>query len=150
MPQNVKQLEQLPTPPHQFSQILFVKLLFISSLFPGIFVLKSGSVIPMPVPSSFNDITQDRALRDFVGWVWYDREVYVPQTWQNNQTRVVLRFESAHYNTIVVGICLYVDPYIYLSVLYILWLQTPDGGYDRKEDTRNQFLKVYAKPKPNL
>ena len=57
----------------------------------------------MPVPSSYNDITQDRALRDFIGWVWYDREVYAPKAWKSELIRVVLRFESAHYNTIVVG-----------------------------------------------
>ena len=58
----------------------------------------------MPVPSSYNDITQDRALRDFVGWVWYDREVYVPKIWKSEEIRVVLRFESAHYNTLVVSV----------------------------------------------
>ena len=57
----------------------------------------------MPVPSSYNDITQDKALRDFIGWVWYDKEVYAPKTWKSDEIRVVLRFESAHYNTIVVG-----------------------------------------------
>ena len=31
----------------------------------------------MPVPSSYNDITQDAALRDHLGWVWYDREFFV-------------------------------------------------------------------------
>ena len=60
----------------------------------------------MPVPSSYNDITQDMALRDFIGWVWYDKEVYAPKTWKSDQLRVVLRFESAHYNTIVVGFIL--------------------------------------------
>lgn len=62
---------------------------------------QTGNVIPMPVPSSYNDITQDRALRDFVGWVWYDREVYAPKIWKSEEIRVVLRFESAHYNTLV-------------------------------------------------
>lgn len=57
----------------------------------------------MPVPSSYNDITQDNTLRDFIGWVWYDKEVYAPKTWKSDQIRVVLRFESAHYNTMVVG-----------------------------------------------
>ena len=70
---------------------------FIVALF------QTGDVIPMPVPSSYNDITQDKALRDFIGWVWYDKEVYAPKTWKSDQIRVVLRFESAHYNTIVVG-----------------------------------------------
>ena len=30
----------------------------------------SGDVRPMPVPSSFNDITQEREIRDHVGWSW--------------------------------------------------------------------------------
>ncbi|XP_020893569.2 beta-glucuronidase [Exaiptasia diaphana] len=63
---------------------------------------KSGTTIPMPVPSSYNDVTQDRTLRDFIGWVWYDREFFVPHSWNDlNKTRVVLRFESAHYYSIV-------------------------------------------------
>ena len=66
------------------------------------FISQSGEVIPMPVPSSFNDITEDRSLRDFVGWVWYEKEVYVPRSWENNTTRVVLRFEATNYHTIVV------------------------------------------------
>jgi beta-glucuronidase len=57
----------------------------------------------MAVPSSYNDVTQDVSLREFVGWVWYDRIVYVPKSWQTEGLRVVLRFESAHYNTIVVS-----------------------------------------------
>lgn len=31
---------------------------------------QSGSVLAMPVPSSYNDITQDPAVRDHVGWAW--------------------------------------------------------------------------------
>lgn len=62
---------------------------------------QTGDVIPMPVPSSYNDITQDKALRDFIGWVWYDKEVYVPKSWKSENVRVNLRFESAHYNTVV-------------------------------------------------
>ena len=65
--------------------------------------LQSGKVIPMPVPSSYNDITEDRNLRDFIGWVWYEKEVYAPRAWENNETRVVLRFEATNYNTIVVS-----------------------------------------------
>ncbi|KAK7087445.1 beta-glucuronidase-like [Littorina saxatilis] len=59
----------------------------------------TGDVMVMPVPSSFNDITNDKLLRDFVGWVWYDRQFYVSQSWQNQ--RVVLRFGSANYRAIV-------------------------------------------------
>ena len=57
----------------------------------------------MAVPSSFNDITQDDSLRTFVGWVWYERTVFVSKYWMDENLRVVLRFESAHYNTIVVS-----------------------------------------------
>ena len=57
----------------------------------------------MPVPSSYNDITEDRNLRDFIGWVWYEKEVYAPRAWSSNDTRVVLKFEAANYNTIVVS-----------------------------------------------
>lgn len=58
----------------------------------------------MPVPASYNDITQDAALRDFVGWVWYDREVQVPSRWIADEgTRLVLRVGSAHYYSVVVS-----------------------------------------------
>lgn len=30
--------------------------------------------IPMPVPSSYNDVTQDISIRDHIGYVWYERE----------------------------------------------------------------------------
>ncbi|XP_060576094.1 beta-glucuronidase-like isoform X2 [Ruditapes philippinarum] len=58
-----------------------------------------GDVIPMPVPSSYNDITNSKLVRDFVGWAWYDREFYLDNTWSNK--RIVLRIDSAHYNAIV-------------------------------------------------
>lgn len=59
----------------------------------------------MPVPSSYNDVTQDPTLRDFTGWVWYEREVVVPSRWITDKgTRVVLRVGSAHYNSIVVSL----------------------------------------------
>ncbi|KAK3104786.1 hypothetical protein FSP39_010062 [Pinctada imbricata] len=60
---------------------------------------KTGKVIPMPVPSSYNDITQDKGLRDFVGWAWYDTEFYFPRELLNK--RIVLRLDSVHYNAIV-------------------------------------------------
>ncbi|XP_032184612.1 beta-glucuronidase isoform X1 [Mustela erminea] len=63
---------------------------------------ESGPTLDMPVPSSFNDVGQDRQLRSFVGWVWYEREVTLPQRWtQDLGTRVVLRIGSAHYYAIV-------------------------------------------------
>ncbi|XP_071027351.1 beta-glucuronidase-like isoform X2 [Oncorhynchus clarkii lewisi] len=62
---------------------------------------ESGPVIDMPVPASYNDITQDPRLRDFIGWVWYEREVLVPSGWVSEGTRVVLRVGSAHYYSVV-------------------------------------------------
>ena len=56
----------------------------------------------MPVPSSFNEITQNNSLRWYIGWVWYDREVWIPAAWKDGKTRIMLRFESAHYNAIAV------------------------------------------------
>ncbi|XP_044728387.1 beta-glucuronidase-like isoform X2 [Chrysoperla carnea] len=56
------------------------------------------NVIKMPVPSSYNDITQDRKVRDHVGPVWYDRTFYVPSTWNHSDIRIWLRFGSVHYN----------------------------------------------------
>ncbi|XP_046391225.1 beta-glucuronidase-like isoform X2 [Ischnura elegans] len=56
-----------------------------------------GPIIDMPVPSSFNDITTNATLRDYNGWAWYDLAwFYVPASWSRD-TRVVLRFGSAHY-----------------------------------------------------
>ncbi|KAF0874737.1 BGLR glucuronidase, partial [Crocuta crocuta] len=63
---------------------------------------ESGPTLDMPVPSSFNDVGQDKQLRSFVGWVWYEREATLPQRWtQDLGTRVVLRIGSAHYYAIV-------------------------------------------------
>uniref|UniRef100_A0A2K5N0H9 Beta-glucuronidase n=1 Tax=Cercocebus atys TaxID=9531 RepID=A0A2K5N0H9_CERAT len=63
---------------------------------------ESGPTLDMPVLSSFNDISQDWRLWDFVGWVWYEREVILPERWtQDLSTRVVLRIGSAHAYAIV-------------------------------------------------
>ena len=53
----------------------------------------------MPVPSSFNDITQSRYIRDYAGWVWYDLSFFVTKEWKGKS--VTLRFGSAHYETVV-------------------------------------------------
>ncbi|XP_043910159.1 beta-glucuronidase isoform X2 [Protopterus annectens] len=64
---------------------------------------ESGPVIDMPVPASFNDITQESQLRDFIGWVWYEKEVWIPRQWilSDAGLRVVLRVGSAHYYAVV-------------------------------------------------
>lgn len=52
--------------------------------------------IPMPVPASYNDLTQDATLRDHVGDVWYEREVMIPALIHTQ--RIELRFDAvAHH-----------------------------------------------------
>lgn len=63
-----------------------------------------GDAIVMPVPASYNDITEDSALRDHVGTVWYDRKFFVPKSWKNDGF-VWIRFGSVHYAAIVVSCC---------------------------------------------
>src|SRR3954452_1973379 len=53
----------------------------------------------MPVPASYNDIAADAEVRDHVGPVWYQREVWVPKTWAGR--RVVLHLESATHRATV-------------------------------------------------
>ncbi|MGP3962285.1 beta-glucuronidase [Nonomuraea sp. 3N208] len=45
------------------------------------------------VPASYNDLFTDSAIRDHVGWVWYQRHVRVPRGWAGE--RVVLRVDAA-------------------------------------------------------
>ncbi|CAK9796112.1 Gusb [Anthophora quadrimaculata] len=56
---------------------------------------KVGNVMQMPVPSSYNDITTSRDLRDHVGAVWYQRTFFVPLSWR--EQRVFVRFGSVNY-----------------------------------------------------
>ncbi len=46
----------------------------------------------MPVPSSYNDLTEDAKLRDYAGWVMYERDLAVPKVLKNE--RVMLRFDA--------------------------------------------------------
>jgi beta-glucuronidase len=56
----------------------------------------------MPVPSSYNDVTQEAAIRDLVGTAWYERSFFVPAGWEGR--RIVLRFGSAtHHATVWVN-----------------------------------------------
>lgn len=45
------------------------------------------------VPASYNDLFTDSAIRDHVGWVWYQRSVRVPRGWADE--RIVLRVDAA-------------------------------------------------------
>ena len=53
--------------------------------------------ILMPVPASYNDITQNVTIHQHIGWVWYARDFFI----QNRAPRWVLRFEAAYYETYV-------------------------------------------------
>ncbi|CAI7588043.1 unnamed protein product [Penicillium glandicola] len=55
-----------------------------------------------PVPASFNDIFVNREIHDHVGWVYYQRDVFVPKGWSKEQYFV--RAESAtHHGRIYVN-----------------------------------------------
>lgn len=55
----------------------------------------NGLVTPMkmPVPASYNDITVDEKLRDFVGTVWYERDFYFHEV--SNDEQVYIRVGAA-------------------------------------------------------
>lgn len=55
--------------------------------------------IPMPVPASYNDITQDAALRDHIGDVWYEQTFIVPRSWSGD--RMMLWIGSACHHAVV-------------------------------------------------
>lgn len=62
----------------------------------------TGSVIDMPVPSSYNDITTDAQIRDHSGWVWYQQSFFTPASWNlTHLANVWLRVGSAHYYAMV-------------------------------------------------
>ncbi|MBQ2642876.1 MAG: beta-glucuronidase [Eubacterium sp.] len=50
-------------------------------------------VVPMAVPASYNDLFTDARLKEHVGYVWYEREFIVPDSWTDK--RIVVRFGSA-------------------------------------------------------
>ena len=47
----------------------------------------------IPVPASFQDLYTEKEIREYVGDMWYEREVFVPGEWEGRQ--VLLRFGSA-------------------------------------------------------
>ena len=49
--------------------------------------------ISMPVPASYNDITQNVSIYRYVGLVWYEKDFYI----HNTAPRWVLRFQAARY-----------------------------------------------------
>ncbi len=53
----------------------------------------------VPVPSSYNDLFPDAAVRGHIGDVWYQTMVRVPRGWAGD--RIVLRFDSATHRAVV-------------------------------------------------
>ena len=56
----------------------------------------------MPVPSSFNDVTQKKEVRDHIGWVWYETSFWTPARWKTDAKNIFIRFGSANYFAVVV------------------------------------------------
>lgn len=54
---------------------------------------KLNEPMTMAVPSSYSELAADAALRNHVGWVWYEKEFSVPKLLLSE--RIVLRFGSA-------------------------------------------------------
>jgi len=52
-----------------------------------------------PVPASYNDLFTDSAIRDHVGWVWYQRTARVPRGWAGE--RVIIRLDAATHEGVV-------------------------------------------------
>jgi len=64
--------------------------------------------LDVAVPASYNDLFLDAAIRDHVGWVWYQRDVFVPQGWDTKRT--ILRFDAAtHHGKVYVNDALVVE-----------------------------------------
>ncbi len=71
---------------------LFLRETEKEEITPDTAVPTFDDALEMPVPASYNDITQESALRDHVGWVWYRKSFFVPSAW--TEKRMVLRFGS--------------------------------------------------------
>jgi len=52
--------------------------------------------ILIPVPSNYKDFLIDR-IKDYVGDVWYEREIFLPEGWKSK--RIFLRFNGSLYET---------------------------------------------------
>jgi beta-glucuronidase len=62
---------------------------------------KTGNVIPMAVPSSYQDLVEDRETMDNWGWVWYDKQFFPPKRWLDDKRKIILRFSSVRLNCVV-------------------------------------------------
>lgn len=55
--------------------------------------------LDIAVPASYNDLFTDIAIREHVGWVWYQKEVRVPKGW--SEDRIFVRVDSATHEGIL-------------------------------------------------
>ncbi|MGP3916557.1 beta-glucuronidase [Nonomuraea sp. 10N515B] len=78
------------------------------------------------VPASYNDLFTDPAIRDHVGWVWYQRQVRVPRGWAGE--RVFLRVDAATHEGRV-----YVDDVLVSSHV---------GGYTPFEADISEYVRA--------
>lgn len=53
----------------------------------------------IPVPSSYNDLFADKKIREHVGYVWYERDFYLPLEWKDMDVNI--RFGCATHKAIV-------------------------------------------------
>lgn len=60
---------------------------------------KLDTKLDISVPSSYNDIFTDTKIREHSGWVWYQREVFVPRGWSGQ--RIVVRADAATHHGII-------------------------------------------------
>src|SRR3954451_15651281 len=60
------------------------------------------TTLEAPGPASYTDLFPDPAIRDHVGWVWYQRTVHVPRGWDGE--RIFVRLDAAtHHGRVYVG-----------------------------------------------
>jgi len=55
----------------------------------------------MAVPSSYQDLVEDRETMDNWGWVWYDKQFFPPKRWLDDKRKIKLRFSSVRLNCAV-------------------------------------------------
>jgi beta-glucuronidase len=57
--------------------------------------------LEVAVPASYNDLFTEPAIRDHVGWVWYERTVRVPRGWAGE--RILVRVDAAtHHGRVLI------------------------------------------------
>jgi beta-glucuronidase len=60
---------------------------------------KLNTNLDIAVPSSYNDLLTDAAIREHVGYVWYQRTVRVPRGWAGE--RIMVRVDAATHEGVV-------------------------------------------------